>query len=90
VTGLVPTHVVSAWLGNAVCNRWIAEKHYVQVLDSHFENARLNPTLSEHVLSCSAATQNQRLPEMQGNAENRRKSMGGTGFDTVRSYQQSS
>lgn len=36
LTERFPSHVVTAWLGNS---ERIAEKHYLQVLDSHFEKA---------------------------------------------------
>ncbi len=36
LTEIFPSHVVSAWLGNS---EKIAEKHYLQVLDSHFQQA---------------------------------------------------
>jgi integrase len=36
LTETFPSHVVSAWLGNS---ERIAEKHYLQVLDSHFAKA---------------------------------------------------
>jgi integrase len=36
LTELFPSHVVTAWLGNS---ERVAEKHYLQVLDSHFEKA---------------------------------------------------
>ena len=36
LTETFPSHVVTAWLGNS---ERIAEKHYLQVLDSHFDRA---------------------------------------------------
>ena len=36
LTETFPSHVVTAWLGNS---ERIAEKHYLQVLDSHFDKA---------------------------------------------------
>ena len=36
LTETFPSHVVTAWLGNS---ERIAEKHYLQVLDTHFEKA---------------------------------------------------
>ena len=39
LTESFPAHVVTAWLGNS---ERIAEKHYLQVLDAHFERAIQN------------------------------------------------
>ena len=36
-----PTHVVCKWMGNSPK---VAQKHYLQVTDSHFEKATQNPT----------------------------------------------
>ena len=36
LTEMFPSHVVTAWLGNS---ERIAEKHYLQVLDTHFDKA---------------------------------------------------
>ena len=39
LTETFPSHVVTAWLGNSAR---ISEKHYLQVLDSHFDRAVQN------------------------------------------------
>ena len=41
LTERFPSHVVAAWLGNSIQT---ADKHYLQVLASHFEQATHNPT----------------------------------------------
>ncbi len=41
MTETFPLHVVTAWLGNS---QLIAAKHYLQVTDSHFQEAAQNPT----------------------------------------------
>ena len=41
LTETFPLHVVTAWLGNS---QLIAAKHYLQVTDSHFQEATQNPT----------------------------------------------
>jgi hypothetical protein len=41
LTETFPSHVVSAWLGNS---ERIAEKHYLQVLDSYFQKGPSLPT----------------------------------------------
>lgn len=63
LTETFPSHVVTAWLGNS---ERIAEKHYLQVLDSHFDRAsaprsaasalrNTSETLSTASQPCSAA-----------------------------------
>jgi len=39
-----PIHVVCAWIGNS---RAVAQEHYLQVTDDHFEKAAQNPAQSE-------------------------------------------
>ena len=41
LTETFPLHVVTSWLGNS---QLIAAKHYLQVTDSHFQEATQNPT----------------------------------------------
>jgi hypothetical protein len=75
-----PAHVVSAWLGNT---ERIAEKHYLQVLDSHFEKAAQKTAQSEPELTRNDASEHPPVPKFTVNVENRRKSLGGTGFEPV-------
>ena len=91
LTDIFPSHVVTAWLGNS---EKVAEAHYLQVLDSHFEKARNLPVEALHKAV-------QYPPETAGNGqrdlsrakrktpENTAKtvvsgvsSMGDTGFET--------
>ncbi len=61
-----PAHVVSSWLGNT---ERVAEKHYLQVLDSHFEKAAQIParTVREStVLEAHGDTENKETPCFQG------------------------
>ena len=53
LTDLFPSHIVNAWLGNT---EKIANKHYLQVLEAHFEKALQ--------ITCSDA---QKTPETTGN-----------------------
>ena len=89
LTETFPSHVVTAWLGNS---ERIAEKHYLQVLDSHFAKAVLpspkttrNPTRAEPETTRSTAhgaPMNTKTPYLQGV---RGLGMGDTGFEPVTS-----
>ncbi len=73
-----PAHVVSAWLGNT---ERIAEKHYLQVLDSHFEKAAQKTAQSETELrriEAHGVPESEKPPCFQGVSH---QSMGGTGFE---------
>ncbi len=50
LTEQFPSHVVSAWLGNS---ERVAEQHYLQLLDSHFEKSS-QPAVQNPVQSASA------------------------------------
>lgn len=47
-----PLHVVCAWIGNS---QRIAEKHYLQITDDHFDRALQNPVQSVHAGLCEEA-----------------------------------
>ena len=63
-----PTHVVCKWMGNSPK---VAQKHYLQVTDSHFEKAVQNPVQQASAMlgtaPLPAPTCDQNTPE---NAEN--------------------
>ena len=95
LTETFPSHVVTAWLGNS---ERIAEKHYLQVLDSHFERAstpssaapalrNTSETLSTASQPCSAANAKPLVlsgkPTKQGVCVT--GLMGDTGFEPVTS-----
>ncbi len=95
LTETFPSHVVTAWLGNS---ERIAEKHYLQVLDSHFDRAsalnsaapalrNTSETLSTAPQPCSAANAKPLVlsgkPTKQGVCVN--GLMGDTGFEPVTS-----
>ena len=86
-----PSHVVSAWLWNS---ERITEKHYLQVLDSHFEKAAsadcMRPCMQngdETVGKASHTEQavNKKAPDLQGLAASyediRNVKMGDEGFE---------
>ncbi len=62
------SHVVTAWLGNS---EKVAEKHYLQVLDSHFEKAAQNtaqcPIVGVRTGSQADETVMRKTPEIRGN-----------------------
>ena len=60
LTETFPSHVVTAWLGNS---ERIAEKHYLQVLDSHFDRA-----VQDNTPEKAAQKQAQLVSESLGNA----------------------
>ena len=95
LTETFPSHVVTAWLGNS---ERIAEKHYLQVLDSHFDRAsaprsaasalrNTSETLSTASQPCSAANAKPLVlsgkPTKQGVCVT--GLMGDTGFEPVTS-----
>ena len=85
-----PSHVVCAWMGNS---RAVAEKHYLQVTDDHFEKATQNPTQSGSAKSgkglSEAPTAQKKTPVLPGNATNCKylplRPVGDTGLEPVTS-----
>lgn len=78
-----PAHVAAAWLGNT---EKIADKHYLQVLDRHFEKATQNPTQTGCESTRTEVKSDAR--EMQKPLENRgfaSQKVGDTGFEPVTS-----
>ena len=65
-----PSHVVTAWLGNS---ERIAEKHYLQVLESHFQKAAQKtaqyPSASLRTGSQELEAENEKPPISQENTE---------------------
>jgi integrase len=63
-----PTHVVCAWMGNSPK---VAQKHYLQVTDEHFEKAQQKaqqqPAASLGNASQSCTASNEETPENAGN-----------------------
>src|SRR5437762_3805042 len=49
-----PIHVVCAWLGNS---RAVAQDHYLQVTDAHFEHAAAEPKLDQEQAAQNPAQQ---------------------------------
>ena len=95
LTETFPSHVVTAWLGNS---ERIAEKHYLQVLDSHFEKAVnadcMHPCMQHGVETVGKAqhteqADNKKAPVLQGLAASYTgvlsSRMGDTGFEPVTS-----
>ena len=85
-----PSHVVCSWMGNS---RLIAAKHYLQVLDSHFDKAAQNPAhtrrASERTAVNGESDAHEKSPEKQGYtllcASTHNSKVGGTGFEPVTS-----
>ena len=90
-----PSHVVTAWLGNS---ERIAEKHYLQVLDSHFAKAvsadcmHACMQIGDETTGKAPHTEracNKKAPDLQGLTANYVSSsirrMGDTGFEPVTS-----
>lgn len=65
----VPTHVVCRWLGNSPK---VAQKHYLQVTDSHFEKAVQQPVATLGNATIFTALGTDQTPE---NAENTGESL---------------
>jgi len=59
-----PAHVVCCWIGNS---RIVAEKHYLQVTDDHFQKAAQNATQPVHESGCQPMTAKQKTPQLSGN-----------------------
>ena len=92
---MFPSHVVTAWLGNS---ERIAEKHYLQVLDSHFDKAVsadcMHPCMQNGDETTGKAqhterADNKKAPDLQGltasYAGSSIRRMGDTGFEPVTS-----
>ena len=95
LTETFPSHVVTAWLGNS---ERIAEKHYLQVLDSHFDKAVsadcMHPCMQNGDETTGKAQHteragNKKAPDLQGltatYASSSIRQMGDTGFEPVTS-----
>ncbi len=95
LTETFPSHVVTAWLGNS---ERIAEKHYLQVLDSHFDKAVsadcMHPCMQigDETAGKAQHTEragNKKAPDLQGltatYASSSIRQMGDTGFEPVTS-----
>ncbi len=95
LTESFPSHVVTAWLGNS---ERIAEKHYMQVLDSHFEKAVsadcMHSCMQNGVETVGKAqhteqADNKKAPVLQGLAASyagvQSSRLGDTGFEPVTS-----
>ena len=65
LTEKLPSHVVTAWLGNS---ERIAEKHYLQVLDAHFDRAIQDDANHETTFPKAAQIPAQLVSEPLGNA----------------------
>lgn len=91
LTEVFPSHVVTAWLGNS---ERIAEKHYLQILDSHFEKAVnadcMHDCMQNGVQPAGKGLQtepagNKKSPALQGNTasyvSNQNRRMGDEGFE---------
>ena len=85
-----PTHVVCSWLGNS---RRVAEKHYLQVTDEHFQKAAHNPAQYPAV-SGGKRSQAESIEEQKGAFIGQKTasrdvkqgtSVGGTGLEPVTS-----
>ena len=95
LTETFPSHVVTAWLGNS---ERIAEKHYLQVLDSHFDKAVsadcMHPCMQNGDETTGKAqhterADNKKAPDLQGltatYVSSSIRQMGDTGFEPVTS-----
>ena len=95
LTETFPSHVVTAWLGNS---ERIAEKHYLQVLDSHFDKAVsadcMHPCMQNGDETTGKAQHteragNKKAPDLQGltatYVSSSIRQMGDTGFEPVTS-----
>jgi len=95
LTEMFPSHVVTAWLGNS---ERIAEKHYLQVLDTHFEKAVsadcMRPCMQngDGTVGKTQHTEragNKKAPDLQGltatYASSLIRQLGDTGFEPVTS-----
>ena len=83
LTDVFPNHVVSGWLGNS---ERIADKHYNQVLDSHFEKALQiavqRPSATARIASQADETVMRKTPENHVNpVKSGVYSMGDEGFE---------
>ena len=67
---MFPRHVVCAWIGNSGA---VAEKHYLQVTDDHFERA-LNGSALPYALPTSSATPRKASHVTPSGAKTRKKS----------------
>ena len=95
LTESFPSHVVTAWLGNS---ERIAEKHYLQILESHFDKAAnadcMRPCMQNRVETDGTPSHkmqagNKKAPEIQGHAASyvgiQNQRMSDTGFEPVTS-----
>lgn len=95
LTEIFPSHVVSGWLGNS---ERVPEKHYLQVLDSHFEKATsadcMRPCMQNRDETAGNAphskqAETKKAPEIQrltaSYAGMQNRKMGDTGFEPVTS-----
>ena len=95
LTETFPSHVVTSWLGNS---ERIAEKHYLQVLDSHFDKAVsadcMHPCMQNGDETTGKAQHteragNKKAPDLQGltatYVSSSIRQMGDTGFEPVTS-----
>jgi integrase len=90
LTDLFPSHVVTGWLGNS---ERIADKHYNQVLESHFQKAvqiqvQQNPA-STRTASQTEQTGKRKTPENHvSTVKSGVYSMGDEGFESLSNAQQ--
>lgn len=95
LTEMFPSHVVTAWLGNS---ERIAEKHYLQVLDTHFDKAVsadcMRPCMQNGDGTVGKAqhterADNKKAPDLQGLAASyagsRNRQLGDEGFEPTTS-----
>ena len=78
-----PMHVVCAWIGDTQA---VAQKHYLQVTDEHYEAAQ-NPAQQAHAKDSSTSQERTRIPDFSEEGDEVRlptsRKVGATGLEPV-------